>query len=91
MTENIELPQAVQSELAGMRDVIGLVAFAVEARRVLQAIDVVAYHIPHIGETLSGAIEVRRQWTECPDTAASVLETMYWRLEEILTDGPETC
>ena len=56
MTENIGLPGAVQTELAAMRDVIGLVAFAVEARRVLAAIDMVADEIPHIGDTLSKVI-----------------------------------
>lgn len=87
MAENIELPHAVQSELAAMRDVIGLVAFAVEARRVLSEIDAVADGIPHIGDALSKAIDVRRQWTECPDTAAAVLASVYWRLDELLTEG----
>ena len=87
MTKNIELPHAVQSELAAMRDVIGLVAFAVEARRVLHAIDGVADGIPHVGDVLSETIEVRRQWMEFPDTAAAVLASMHWRLEELLMEG----
>ncbi len=87
MTENIGLPGAVQTELAAMRDVIGLVAFAVEARRVLAAIDMVADEIPHIGDTLSKVIDVRRQWTECPDTAAVVLDSIYCRLDELLNVG----
>ena len=89
MAEIIELSQAVQSELATMRDVIGLVAFAVEARRVLQAVDVVADGIPHVGDALSKAIEVRRQWTEFPDTAAAVLAGIHSRLEELLLGGTE--
>ncbi|MBV7458789.1 hypothetical protein C8C94_4868 [Acidovorax sp. 94] len=88
MAENIGLlPYAVQSELAAIRDVIGLVAFAVEARRVLQAVDVAADGIPHIGKALSGVIDMRRQWTEFPDTAAAVLASMHWRLEELLMVG----
>ena len=87
MTENIALPGAVRTELAAMRDVIGLVAFAVEARRVLAAIDMVADEIPHIGDTLSKAIDVRRQWAECPDTAAAVLGSIYCRLDELLNVG----
>ena len=87
MTESIGLSHAMQSELATMRDVIGLVAFAVEARRVLQAVDVVADGIPHIGEALSKTIDMRRQWTEFPDTAASVLAGVHWRLEELLLNG----
>ena len=90
MAENIGIPHVVQSELAAMRDVMGLVAFAVEARRVLQAIDTVADGIPHIGEALSKTIDVRRQWTECPDTAASVLESIYCRLGELLMEAAES-
>jgi hypothetical protein len=68
---------------------MGLVAFAVEARRVLQAVDVAADGIPHIGKALSGVIDIdmRRQWTEFPDTAAAVLASMHWRLEELLMVG----
>ena len=89
MAENNGLPHAVQNELAAMRDVLGLVAFPVEARRVLQAVDVVADGIPHIGDALSKAIEVRRQWTEFPDTAAAVLAGIHSRLEELLLGGTE--
>lgn len=89
MTESIGLSHAMQSELVTMRDVIGLVAFAVEARRVLQAVDVIADGIPHIGEALSKTIDMRRQWTEFPDTAAAVLVSMHWRLEELLLGGTE--
>ena len=89
MAENNGLPHAVQNELAAMRDVLGLVAFAVEARRVLQAVDVVADGIPHIGDALSKAIEVRRQWTEFPDTAAAVLAGIHSRLEDLLLGGTE--
>ena len=87
MTEKTKLPGTVQMELAQMRDVIGLVAFAVEARRVPAAIDMVADEIPHIGDTLSKVIDVRRQWIECPDTAAVVLDSIYCRLDELLDAG----
>jgi hypothetical protein len=30
---------------------------------------------------------MRRQWTEFPDTAAAVLASMHWRLEELLMVG----
>ena len=89
MAESIGLSHAMQSELATMRDVMGLVAFAVDARRVLQAVDVVADGIPHVGDALSKAIEVRRQWTEFPDTAAAVLAGIHSRLEELLLGGTE--
>lgn len=89
MAENIGMSHAVQSELGAMRDVIGLVAFAVEARRVLQEIDAVALGIPHIGEALSGTIEMRCQWAEFPNTAAAVLEGLHRRLDELLQEGGE--
>ncbi|WP_422848956.1 hypothetical protein ACOYR4_06110 [Acidovorax sp. M14] len=87
MTEKTKLPGTVQMELAQMRDVIGLVAFAVEARRTLEAIDTVAEGMPHIGEALTGAIDMRRQWSQCPDTAATVLDGIYHRLDELLNVG----
>ena len=87
MTEETKLPGTVQMELAQMRDVIGLVAFAVEARRTLEAIDTVAEGIPHIDEALTGAIDIRRQWSQCPDTAATVLDGIYHRLDELLNVG----
>lgn len=89
MAENIGMSYALQSELMYMRDVIGLVAFAVEARRVLGTVDAVAEVIPHVGETLSGAIEMRGQWTVLPDTAARVLEELHERLDRILREGGE--
>lgn len=84
MAEQIGMSDAVQVELAYMRDVIGLVAFAVEARRVLQEVDAVAVGIPHIGETLRQTIDTRCQWAEFPDTAAAVLENVHDRLDAIL-------
>lgn len=89
MAENIGLPHAVQSELASMRDVLGLVAFAVEARRVLHAIDIVVEAFPCLGDTLRETVNMRSQWTEFPDTAAAVLASVHWRLEELLLGGTE--
>ena len=89
MAENIAIPHEVQSELALLRDIVGLAAFAVEARRVLQDIDTVAAGIPHIGETLSKAVDVRRQWTECPNTTADVLAHVHWRLGGLLDERAE--
>lgn len=84
MAEQIGMSDAVQGELAYMRDVIGLVAFAVEARRVLQAIDVAADVFPGIGDTLRQSIDARGQWAEYPNTAAAVLENVHDRLDAIL-------
>ena len=84
MAEQIGMSDAAQGELAYMRDVIGLVAFAVEARRVLQSIDVVADVFPDIGDTLRKNIYARCQWQEYPNTAAALLENVHDRLDAIL-------
>lgn len=89
MAENIGMSYALQSELGAIRDVVGLVAFAVEARRVLREIDAVAEAVPLVGNTLSGTIETRGQWSEFPDTAASVLEGLHSRLDGLLMEGVE--
>ena len=73
----------MQSSLAELRGIVGLVVFAVEARRVLQAVDAVADGMPQVGAALSMAIDVRRQWTECPDTAAEVLGWVYERWDAL--------
>lgn len=53
---------------------------AIEARRVLQAVDAVADGMPQVDRALTGAIDVRRQWWDCPDTAAEVLMQVYERI-----------
>ena len=73
----------MQSSLAELRGSVGLVVFAIEARRVLEAVDAVADGMPQVGAALSMAIDVRRQWTECPDTAAEVLGWVYERLDAL--------
>jgi len=70
----------MHSSLAELRSIVGLVVFAIEARRVLQAVDAVADGMPQVDRALSMAIDVRRQWTECPDTAAEVLGWVYERI-----------
>ena len=73
----------MHSSLAELRSIVGLVVFAIEARRVLQAVDTVAEGTPQIGRALTVAIDVRRQWTECPDTAVEVLGRVYERLDAL--------
>ena len=73
----------MQSSLAELRSIVGLVVFAIEARRVLQAVDTVAEGMPQIGRALTVAIDVRRQWTESPDTAVEVLGRVYERLDAL--------
>lgn len=79
MAENIAIPYDLECELIQMRNIIGLATFAAEARRVLRDVDLIADQIPHIGAAL-GIIEARCQWSEYPDTLASVLDDVYDRL-----------
>lgn len=76
----------MQSSLAELRGIVGLVVFAIEARLVLGEIDAVANGIPYIDKTLSVAIDARRQWSAWLDTAAEVLGRVYERLNDLLGD-----
>lgn len=79
------LPDAVERELMHLRSIVGLAAFAVEARRVLREIDVLAALVPSACSALS-TIEARRQWGEYPDTTAQVLSDVHDRLDALLGD-----
>lgn len=82
------MTDAQELELMHLRNVIGLAAFAVEARRVLSEIDYAARHLsaleknPHTDPL--ALVRDRGQWNECPDTTAQVLEDVYERLEVLL-------
>ena len=84
LAENTALPHEVQSELTEIHHIIGLTAFAIEARRILRDVDIVAESIPHVGEVLSKLIETRCQWSECPDMASDVLIDVHERLGALL-------
>lgn len=62
----------------------------IEARLVLQGVDAVAEGMPQVDRALTGAIDVRRQWTECPDTAAEVLGWVYERLDALADLAADT-
>ena len=74
-------------EYGSLLDFCARVESAKLNRRTLEAIDTVAEGMPHIGEALTGAIDMRRQWSQCPDTAATVLDGIYHRLDELLNVG----
>ncbi len=78
------------SSLSELRAIVGLVVFAIEARRVLRDIDTVAESMPQVDRALTGAIDVRRRWTECPDTAAEVLGSVYDRLDALADLAADT-
>ncbi len=86
MPETLKLPLDMQSELASLRNVIGLAAFAVEARRVLSEIDIVADMNSCVNEGLK-AIQARSQWSTTPDMVAPVLIDVCERLDALMVWG----
>ena len=85
-TESIGISYEVQSELAAIRHVVGLAAFAVEARRVLNEIDMVAESMSDVNAALR-RIDSRCQWSEMPDMTATVLGDVHDRIEALLVGG----
>lgn len=83
MTEKTALPPEVTSELYQARNIIGLAVFAVEARRVLTELELVAEIFPDMRRGL-GQIEARRQWTEYPQTLDLALNDVYDRLGRLV-------
>lgn len=64
-----------------MRNVLVLAAFAAEARRVLDRIELVEQMYPELGQKLSLLIDARRQWASYEDTAPDVINAVAERLE----------
>ncbi len=82
------MTDAQELELMYLRNVIGLAAFAVEARRVLQEIDYSAEMQALEKKPRTDPLALvrdRRQWVECPDTTAQVLGDVHERLDALLS------
>ena len=80
------MPTGFESELFELRNIIGLAAFAAEARRVLTEVDQVAVMHPALGDTLSKWIGARTGWRELGDHAGDVLNDVRQRLDTLLGD-----
>lgn len=66
-----------------LRNILTLAAFAAEARRVLQEIDVVSGGVPEVEKVLSGMVESRNQWSTFDDTLPDVINSVARQLEEL--------
>lgn len=66
-----------------LRNILTLAAFAAEARRVLQDIDVVSDGVPEVGKVLSRMVESRSQWSTFDDTLPDVINSVARQLEEL--------
>ena len=80
------IPADVESELFELRNIIGLCAFAAEARRVLEEVSQAEQIRPELGATLSQLIPARRQWQEFGDHSGGVLNDVRKRLNVLLDD-----
>lgn len=78
---------AQELELMHLRNVVGLVAFAVEARRVLTGVECATEMRPlNPANDPLVLVTSRGQWMDCPDMAAQVLCDVHERLDALL-DG----
>jgi hypothetical protein len=66
-----------------LRNILTLAAFAAEARRVLDDIEVISRGVPEFNESLSKLINGRRQWMIFDDTLPDVINSVAIRLEEL--------
>ena len=73
-------------ELHRLRNLLGLAAFAAEARRILTGLDVVleTHATPGMDKTLECIVPCRGQWRIAPDTLGEVLLDARERLSVLL-------
>ena len=80
------IPAQVESELFELRNIIGLCAFAAEARRVLQRLDDVTSLDTALYTRLNGLIHARQNWSDFGDRTGDVLNDVQRRLNVLLND-----
>lgn len=72
-------------ELHRLRNLLGLAAFAAEARRILTGLDIALATLPGIDEaSIDCIVASRRQWAIPPDTLGDVLLDARERLSVLL-------
>ena len=85
MAEKI-MTDKIEGELFQIRNIVGLSAFAAEARRVLSGLDQVVEMHPATGNLLSQLISSPRNWHEYGDFSGDVLNDVRQRLDDLLGD-----
>lgn len=73
----------LKRELAQLQNIVGLCAFAVEARRIHSEIAWAANVDAALSGRLSQLVEAHNNWDEMPDTVAHVLVDVCGRLVEL--------
>lgn len=82
---NEAVATAMGRELDQLQNIVGLCAFAVEAKRICSDIDRAAEVDSTFAKKLSHLVEAHSNWTEMPDTLAYVLIDVRDRLAELGT------
>jgi hypothetical protein len=77
------LVDGLSLELYQIAKVTSLCAFAAEARRTLDEIDLAASLFPEIGTTLLNHVECRNEWTTHEDVLGLVLKEVSLRIEAV--------
>lgn len=78
-----ELASHASAEVGRLAQIAKLAAFAVEARRVLTAIDDASRRRPDAAAELLAEVPYAQQWAEHEEVADSVLREVGFRLDEI--------
>lgn len=83
-TPLLELPEEVEATLYEVHSVLRLAVFAVEARRVLNAITEARELSPDIDKAITSTVTAPNEWQSLPDASAQVLTDIADRLGDIL-------
>lgn len=70
-------------DLLALRNLVGLCAFAAEARRVLEDVDHVCNVMPKVAEALSSLVPARNQWGELPFPLSDVLGDVWSQIKTL--------
>lgn len=85
-TPTPSIPADVESELFELSRIVGICAFAAEARRVLHRLDDVTSLDTGLGTKLSELIHARNSWSDFGDCTGDVLNDVRLRLNVLLDD-----
>ena len=83
-TTTLDLPPAIENELHQLENLLRLVAFATEARRVLDGIELAKDNFPEVKQRIEQCVDYSGQWVCHEDTSASVLVAAADKVAEIL-------
>ena len=77
---------ALSLRLFHLKNMTKLAAFAAEARRTLEAFDVIAEYRPAMRSAIHAEVQYPSNWREYDDVSGDVLQRVAQQLEEVSTD-----